>query len=178
MSRVIEWEIKRVWEWERVRVRESGRVTFEHRPENKKLSACREWVNERLKVCESEKEWVFKFSKHSWFPAFVWHSDIFLCFNNTYLSTVMNCWAISLTSLWKGSFLMSNSVDFWYLRISLRATTPGLNLWGFFTCPTAGAVFLAALVTICFLGAFPPVDFLAVCLVRAMLDVTSHGLQL
>ena len=34
-----------------------------------------------------------------------------------------------------------------------------------------GADFLAALVASCFLGAFPPVDFRAVCLVRAILDI-------
>ena len=28
---------------------------------------------------------------------------------------------------------MRRSVDFWNLLISLRATVPGLNLWGFFT---------------------------------------------
>jgi hypothetical protein len=32
----------------------------------------------------------------------------------------------------------------------------------------AGADFLAALVASCFLGALPPVDFLAVCFVRAI----------
>ena len=59
MSRVIEWEIERVWEWESVWEweRESVRVTFEHRDENKSCSACQEWFNERLKECESEKEW-------------------------------------------------------------------------------------------------------------------------
>ena len=36
---------------------ESGRVTFEHRDENKSCSACQEWLNERLNECESEKEW-------------------------------------------------------------------------------------------------------------------------
>ena len=51
MSRVIEWEIERVWEWESVR------VSFEHRDENKSCSACQEWFNERLKECESDKEW-------------------------------------------------------------------------------------------------------------------------
>ena len=34
--------------------------------------------------------------------------------------------------------------------------------------PAVGADLRAALVANCFLGAFPPVDFLAVCLVRAM----------
>ena len=62
-------------------------------------------------------------------------------------------------------------MDFWYLLISRRATVPGLYLWGFFTPPVAGAVFLAALVASCFLGAFPPVDLRAVCLVRAIATV-------
>ena len=63
-------------------------------------------------------------------------------------------------------------MDFWYLLISLRATVPGLYLCGFFTPPVAGADFLAALVASCFLGAFPPVDFLAVCLVLAIVIKT------
>ena len=37
--------------------------------------------------------------------------------------------------------------------------------------PVAGADLRAALVASCFRGAFPPVDFRAVCLVRAMLTV-------
>jgi hypothetical protein len=45
---------------------------------------------------------------------------------------------------------------------------PGLNLWGFLTPPVAGADFLAAFDASCFLGAFCPVDFLAVCLVLAI----------
>ena len=60
-------------------------------------------------------------------------------------------------------------MDFWYFLISLRATVPGLNLCGFLTPPVAGADFLAALVANCFLGAFAPVDFLAVYLVLAIL---------
>ena len=47
---------------------------------------------------------------------------------------------------------------FWYFRISWRETVPGLNLWGFFTPPVAGADFLAALVASCFRGALPPVE--------------------
>lgn len=43
-----------------------------------------------------------------------------------------------------------------------------LYLWGFFTPPVDGALFLAALVASCFLGAFPPVDLRAVCFVRAI----------
>ena len=70
------------------------------------------------------------------------------------LRSDLKSWAISLTSLWNGSFLMRSSVDFWYLLISLRATVPGLYLWGFLTPPMAGADFLAALVASCFLGAW------------------------
>jgi len=44
-------------------------------------------------------------------------------------------------------------------------------LWGFFTPPVAGADLRAALVASCFLGALPPVDLRAVCLVRAMMSV-------
>merc|ERR1719384_2676296 len=87
------------------------------------------------------------------------------------LRSVLKSWAISLTRRWKGNFLMRSSVDFWYLLISLRATVPGLYLWGFLTPPVDGADFLAALVASCFLGAFPPVDLRAVCLVRAMVQI-------
>jgi hypothetical protein len=65
-------------------------------------------------------------------------------------------------------------VLFWYFLISLSATVPGLKRWGFFTPPVAGADFLAALVASCFLGAFPPVDFLAVCFVRAI-EISKLG---
>lgn len=64
-------------------------------------------------------------------------------------------------------------MDFWYFLISLRATVPGLNLWGFLTPPVEAAVFLAALEAKCFLGAFCPVDFLAVNLVLAILILTN-----
>ncbi len=33
--------------------------------------------------------------------------------------------AILRTRCWKGAFLINSSVDFWYLRISRRATVPG-----------------------------------------------------
>jgi hypothetical protein len=59
-------------------------------------------------------------------------------------------------------------VDFWYFLISLKATVPGLNLWGFLIPPVAGADFLAAFEASCFLGALAPVDFLAVYLVLAI----------
>ncbi|XBI07439.1 hypothetical protein VPH35_135345 [Triticum aestivum] len=82
--------------------------------------------------------------------------------------SVLKSWAISRTRRWKGSLRMSSSVLFWYLRISRRATVPGLKRWGFFTPPVAGADLRAALVASCFLGALPPVDLRAVCFVRAI----------
>ena len=68
---------------------------------------------------------------------------------------------------------MRSSVDFWNFLISLSATVPGLNLWGFLTPPgpeglLTAAVFLAALLASCFLGALAPVFFLAVYLVLAI----------
>lgn len=50
-----------------------------------------------------------------------------------------------------------------------------LYLCGFFTPPVDGALFRAALVANCFLGAFPPVDLRAVCLVRAILSFWKRG---
>ncbi len=47
---------------------------------------------------------------------------------------------------------------------------PGRYLWGFLTPPVAGADLRAALVASCFLGALPPVDLRAVCLVRAIVE--------
>jgi hypothetical protein len=86
----------------------------------------------------------------------------------------LNSDASSLTNLWNGSFLISNSVDFWYFLISLRATVPGLNLCGFFNPPwvlimlESFVVLRAALLANIFLGALDPVYFLAVCLVLAI----------
>lgn len=40
--------------------------------------------------------------------------------------SVLKSWAISRTNRWKGSFRIKSSVDFWYFRISRRATVPGL----------------------------------------------------
>ena len=86
------------------------------------------------------------------------------------LKSDLNCWATSLTNLWKGNFLIKSSVLFWYLLISLKATVPGLYLWGFLIPLLTGADFLAALFPTYFLGAFPAgvVCFLAVCLVLAI----------
>jgi histone H3 len=66
--------------------------------------------------------------------------------------------------------------DFWNFLISLRATVPGLNLCGRLTPPLTAmgsalpppVLFLAAFVASCFLGALPPVFFLAVYLVLAI----------
>ncbi|CAL9058230.1 unnamed protein product [Musa banksii] len=84
--------------------------------------------------------------------------------------SVLKSWAISRTRRWNGSFRMSSSVLFWYFRISRRATVPGRKRCGFFTPPVAGADFRAAFVASCFRGAFPPVDFRAVCFVRAIAE--------
>ena len=62
----------------------------------------------------------------------------------------------------------ASRLTFWYRLISRRATVPGRYLCGFFTPPAAGADLRAALAASCFRGAFPPVDFRAVCLVRAI----------
>src|SRR3989338_6106270 len=85
--------------------------------------------------------------------------------------SVLKSWAISRTRRWKGNLRIKRSVLFWNLRISRRATVPGLKRWGFLTPPERGAdwVFLAALVAMDLRGAFPPVDLRAVCLVRAIL---------
>jgi len=72
---------------------------------------------------------------------------------------------------------MRRSVDFWYFLISLKATVPGLNLWGFLTPVVTGALFLAIFwATSCFLGTFCAVDFLAVCFVLAIVVfiILSH----
>ena len=84
------------------------------------------------------------------------------------LRSVLKSCAISRTNLWNGSLRINKSVDFWYLRISRKATVPGRYLCGFLTPPVAGADLRAALVANCFLGALPPVDLRAVCFVRAI----------
>lgn len=62
---------------------------------------------------------------------------------------------------------------FWNLRISRRATVPGLNLWGFLSPEEMGALFLATFwATSCLRGTFWAVDLRAVCLVRAILYYT------
>ena len=52
---------------------------------------------------------------------------------------------------------------------------PGRKRWGFLIPPLTGAVFLAVLLAICFLGALAPVFFLAVCLVLAILAVNLRN---
>lgn len=77
-------------------------------------------------------------------------------------------WATSLNRRWKGNFRISRSVDFWYFRISRRATVPGRYLCGFLIPPRLAPCALPCLVSRILRGAFPPVDFLAVCFVRAI----------
>ncbi|ONK58171.1 uncharacterized protein A4U43_C09F8950 [Asparagus officinalis] len=60
---------------------------------------------------------------------------------------------------------------FWYCRISLRATVPGRNRWGFLTPPVARADLRAALVASCFLGALPPVDLRVGCIIWGTIGV-------
>ena len=83
-------------------------------------------------------------------------------------------WATSLTKRWKGSFLINRSVDFWYFRISRRATVPGRNRRGLRTRPRGGIAILRPF-TVLYRprGAFPPVLLLADCFVRAM--ITCRG---
>ena len=84
--------------------------------------------------------------------------------------SVLKSWAISRTKRWNGSLRIKSSVDFWYLRISRKATVPGRYLCGFLTPPAAGADLRAALVANCLRGALPPVDLRAVCFVLAMVQ--------
>ena len=62
----------------------------------------------------------------------------FLASCNAKMASVVNLrfisisWAISRTTLWKGSFHIRNSTDFWYFLISITACMPGLYLLGFF----------------------------------------------
>ena len=57
---------------------------------------------------------------------------------------VLKSWAISLTSLRKGSFRMSSAEVFWKWRMSCRATVPAPYLWGFtcLPCILASWIFL------------------------------------
>lgn len=50
-------------------------------------------------------------------------TDLFLC---KYFAVRHHGITVLLTRRWKGSLRMSSSVDFWYRRISRRATVPGL----------------------------------------------------
>jgi len=66
-----EWESERVreWEWESERVREWESEIVKVREWDCESERVREWQSDRV------TEWVRMF----WFPAFVWHSDIFFC---------------------------------------------------------------------------------------------------
>eukprot|EP00664_Eupelagonemidae_sp_cell27_P006996 gene6995-gene570 len=73
------------------------------------------------------------------------------------------------TARWNGAFLMSSAPDFWILRISRRATVPGL----YRRLPPP---FFDDFVFFAFtLGLLPPADFLADALVRAI--SLQHGQQ-
>jgi len=68
------------------------------------------------------------------------------------------CWATSFTKRWKESFWIKSSVDFWYFRISRKATVPGRKRRGFLTCPVTGSViFRPFIVLYLSRGHFPPV---------------------
>ena len=56
---------------------------------------------------------------------------------NRYVPCLYNIHTTSHTKRWKGSFFINNSLLFWYRRISLNATVPGLNLRGLRTRPFA-----------------------------------------
>lgn len=63
------------------------------------------------------------------------------------------------------------------VHLITAASQTHLYLWGFLTPPVEGALFLAALVASCFLGAFPPVDLRAVCLVRAIVSQSLEKIK-
>merc|ERR1719197_2423572 len=84
------------------------------------------------------------------------------------LANFRSDWAISRTRRWNGRRARRRLVDFWYLRISRRATVPGRKRCGFFMPTVVGADFRAAFEASCLRGALPPVDLRAVIFVRAM----------
>jgi hypothetical protein len=78
---------------------------------------------------------------------------------------VLKSWAISLTSLAKGAFLIRRSTLFWCFLIFLSATVPGRYLCFFFCAAVEGADVRALLDARACFGTGPPVDLRAVCLV-------------
>ena len=88
------------------------------------------------------------------------------------LRSFLKLLTISCMILWNGALLISRSVDFWYRRISLNATVPGLNLLFFCICGglcgAFTAIFLEAWTV---LTAAPSNAFLTVCFVLAILGV-------
>ncbi len=86
------------------------------------------------------------------------------------------CCTVSRTTCWKGAFLIRRSDVFWNLGISLAATVPGHQWWGFLTAIAFCADAHAALVAKWRCGGALPVDLRAVCLTRAMVgDVYGRG---
>ena len=141
------------------------------------------WIAQRFVSSNSDTMYA---SAASWTANSAW-----LWNRTSYLNPI----AISLTNLWKGSFLIRRSVDFWYFLISMRASFPGL--WRFFTpmiledflqiepensciLGTINAVdFLANLIsTSCSLSLLTAVDFLAIYLVLAMMDSIEWGCKM
>ena len=81
--------------------------------------------------------------------------------------------AISRIKRTKGFLRISNSVLFWSFRISRSATVPGRKRCGLRIPPSAGFVLRAAAIASSLRGALPPVDLLAVCFVRAIVEKVS-----
>ena len=79
--------------------------------------------------------------------------------------------AFSRTKLTNGSFRTRRCVLFCSSRISNSAPDPRRFFVPLLPPPSAGFAFRAAFVASSLRGAFPPVDFVAVCFVRAIVVV-------
>ncbi len=126
--------------------------------------------------CNVHKLVSLKTSTMKYFTASWRASTAVLCI---FRSLLPNFSATSHTRRWKGAFLMRRSVVFRNLQISLAATVPGHQRWGFLTaitfCPANHAAFVAKWKR----GGTPPVDLRAICLTRAMVgDVYGRGCSL
>ena len=95
------------------------------------------------------------------------------------LNPSQNSCMISRTNLLNGAWRINNSVVFWYLLISRKATVPGRNLRFFFPCFATAFLAAAALLAAAKVCTFPPPSplvcgvafFFAVCFVRAIFVV-------
>ena len=89
--------------------------------------------------------------------------------------SVLVCLKISYTSLWNGHFLISNSVLFWYLHISLSASSwppSSLLSWWIYWCFLGTFLAISGLPAFTVLLAAPSVPFLVVCLVLAIIELS------